>query len=344
MPGAPSGPSAERIFMILNAHQQSAALKGGIDLDLFTAIGEGATTVKALAVRCGAAERGIRILADYLTVLGLLTKTNGTYGLTPEAASFLDKRSPAFIGSAARFLASQETVQGFSDIAGAVRKGGTVIPEDGAISPENSVWVEFARGMAPMMMPAADAITEIAGAASGKKWKVLDVAAGHGIFGIRMAAKNPNAEIVALDWANVLEVGEENARRFGVAGRWSKLPGDALTVDYGRDYDLVLLTNFLHHFDQAGCETILRKARSALKPGGRTITLEFVPNDDRVSPPVPAMFSLTMLASTPAGDAYTFAELDRMFRNAGFTRSELHSPPGLPEQVIVSYTDAKTGL
>ena len=55
--------------------------------------------------------------------------------------------------------------------------------------------------------------------------------------------------------------------------------------------------------------------------GGRAVTLEFVPNEDRISPPDAAGFSLMMLAATPSGDAYTFSELDRMLRNAGFSRS-----------------------
>ncbi len=55
--------------------------------------------------------------------------------------------------------------------------------------------------------------------------------------------------------------------------------------------------------------------------------LEFVPNEDRVSPAVPAHFSLTMLAGTPAGDAYTFAEHQRMLRNAGYGSAENHPLP-----------------
>src|SRR5207245_935840 len=112
-----------------------------------------------------------------------------------------------------------------------------------------------------------------------------------------------------------------------------KLPGDALRVDYGAGYDVVLLTNFLHHFDTATNESILKKVHTALKPGGRAITLEFVPNEDRISPPAPATFSLIMLAGTPSGEAYTFPEFERMFKNAGFQRSEIHELPGLPEKV-----------
>jgi cyclopropane fatty-acyl-phospholipid synthase-like methyltransferase len=147
---------------------------------------------------------------------------------------------------------------------------------------------------------------------------------------------NPNAEIVALDWPNVLEVAKENARNAGVSDRYSTKEGSAFDVDYGIGYDIVLLTNFLHHFDAPTCETLLRKVHAALADGGRAVTLEFVPNEDRVSPPIPAAFSMMMLGSTPKGDAYTFSELGGMFTNAGFAHSELHQLMGSPEQVVIS--------
>src|SRR5204863_9150698 len=122
----------------------------------------------------------------------------------------------------------------------------------------------------------------------------------------------PNAEIVAQDWPNVLEVAQENARAAGVSDRYRTLPGSAFDVEFGSGYDLILLTNFLHHFDVPTCERLLRKVHAALGEGGRAVTLEFVPNEDRVTPPDQAAFSLNMLALTPGGDAYTFAALDSM--------------------------------
>ena len=82
----------ERIFLTINAYQQSIALKTAVGLDLFTGIGEGHSTPAALASRTGAAERGLRILCDFLVIGGLLSKDNHHYGLTPESAAFLDRR------------------------------------------------------------------------------------------------------------------------------------------------------------------------------------------------------------------------------------------------------------
>jgi hypothetical protein len=131
-------------------------------------------------------------------------------------------------------------------------------------------------------------------------------------------------------------VAKENAQAAGVADRFSTVEGDAFTAEYGEGYDVILLTNFLHHFDPQTCEQLLRKVRAALAPGGVALTLEFVPNEDRVTPPVSAAFSLMMLAGTNGGDAYTYPELERMFANAGFSSSEAHPLPASPQQAIVS--------
>ena len=127
-----------------------------------------------------------------------------------------------------------------------------------------------------------------------------------------------------MDWAAVLEVAKENAAAAGVSSRYTTIPGSAFEVEFGSGYDVVLLTNFLHHFDAPTNEGLLRKIHAALKDGGKVITLEFVPDESRVTPRNPARFALTMLCSTQKGDAYTFSELQSMFRNAGFSSSAIH--------------------
>ncbi|MBC7772710.1 MAG: methyltransferase domain-containing protein, partial [Pyrinomonadaceae bacterium] len=183
------------------------------------------------------------------------------------------------------------------------------------------------------MFPSAQAIAELVGPVSGR---VLDVAAGHGLFGIVIAQRNPGARMTALDWPKVLEVAKLHADRMGVGERLTTIAGDAFEVDLQGPYDLILLTNLLHHFDAQQCTTLLKRLRAALRPGGRLVTLEFIPNEDRVSPAMAATFPLVMLATTARGDAYTFSELEHMLRAAGFLSSTLHQPEDLPQQIIVS--------
>jgi 2-polyprenyl-3-methyl-5-hydroxy-6-metoxy-1,4-benzoquinol methylase len=224
----------------------------------------------------------------------------------------------------------------FKNFTEVVRKGGTTMADGGTIAPENPIWVKFARAMAPMMALPAQLTAKLVDPTADRKLKILDIAAGHGLYGLAFAKNNPQAGLVALDWPSVLEVAKENARNAGVADRYSTIEGSAFDVDYGTGYDLILLTNFLHHFDPPTNEALLGKVHAALAEGGRAVTLEFVPNEDRISPPDAAAFSVMMLGSTTSGDAYTFPELKQMFANAGFAGSEMHQLPPSIQQVVIS--------
>jgi 2-polyprenyl-3-methyl-5-hydroxy-6-metoxy-1,4-benzoquinol methylase len=323
------------IFEMLQAHQRTAALKAAIDLDVFRAVGEGPGDVSSIARHCKASERGIRILCDFLTVSGVLAKRDGRYQHTPTSAAFLDPRSPACMASIATFLSNPEMLEPYHHLADVVRAGRTVMAGEGSVKPENPVWVEFAETMGPMMAPMAGPLGAVVLEGSTAPMRVLDIAAGHGLFGIEVARQNPQARVTGLDWAPVLRVALENARKAGVHDRYDMLPGSAFDVEFGGPYDAVLLTNFLHHFDKPTCVSLLKKVRTALTPGGRAATLEFVPNEDRVSPPMPAAFSMTMLTSTVAGDAYTLSELTAMYTDAGYSGITAHPIPMSPHTIVM---------
>jgi ubiquinone/menaquinone biosynthesis C-methylase UbiE len=327
-------PSADIVFDTMFAYQRSAALRSAIELDVFTAIDGGAATAAAIATKSETSERGMRMLCDYLTTIGLLVKSDATYRLTPESAAFLSQRSPAYLGTTARFLLRPELKQNFEVLTEAIRRGGVAPAGENTVADDNPIWVEFARSMAPMMVPAAQAIAEMV-AGTPAPMKVLDIAAGHGLFGITIAQRNPLAEIVAVDWPAVLAVAAGNADAAQVRDRYRTLPGDAFKVEFPSGFDVALVTNFLHHFDPPTCTAFLRKVHAALAPGGRVVVLEFVPNADRVSPPVAARFSLSMLAGTPGGDAYTLAELQQQLEGAGFRGVSAHALP-TPETVVLA--------
>jgi predicted O-methyltransferase YrrM len=220
-------------------------------------------------------------------------------------------------------------------LTAAVRKGGTAQSEEGTMAPEHPVWIDFARGMAPMMTPPAQVLAGLLPLDATRPSRILDIAAGHGVYGIAIAQKNPQAQLVALDWAPVLEVARGNAKAAGLADRFGTIAGSAFEVDLGENYDVVLVPNFLNHFDPPTCVTFLKRVNSALRPGGCIAIVEFVPNPDRVSPPEVASFSLVMLATTAAGDAYTFEELKDMLSQAGFNKAQQHPlPPSVATAVI----------
>lgn len=331
------GPSPALFFDTISAFQRTDALRAAIELDLFTHIAAGHRTVAQIATACQSSPRGVRILADFLTIQGFLAKRDEQYKLTPDSEVFLNRKSPAYLGGVLEFMLTPQLRNCFERLTDAVRRGGTAISDEGTVSHDNPIWVAFARAMGPMMRMPAQMLANLIGGDRQQPLRVLDVAAGHGLFGIEVGKQFPLAQITALDWANVLAVAIENAQREQMTDRYSLRPGSAFDIDWGGPYDIVLLTNFFHHFDVPTCERLAAKAFAALAPGGRVLTLEFIPDSDRISPPATATFALTMLATTARGDAYTFAEYQSIFARAGFARSEFHALPPTTQQAIVSF-------
>jgi 2-polyprenyl-3-methyl-5-hydroxy-6-metoxy-1,4-benzoquinol methylase len=335
---APSdNPSPDLFFDAATAYQRTEALRAALELDLFTAIGAGRGSAAALAAHCSASEKGMRVLCDYLAFIGFLSKDRGHYALTPDSAVFLDRRSPAYMGGTLEFLHTDTLRKGYANLAAAVRKGGTVQSPGGLTDPEHPDWVRFAKVMAPMMALPAQLAAQLIDRPLDAPLEVLDIAAGHGLYGIEVAKRFPSAQIHGLDWPRVLEVAQENAGQAGLAQRYHTIAGSAFEVPLGGEYDVVLIPNFLHHFGVETCVAFLRRVHKVLKPGGLALTVEFVPDEDRLSPPFPATFALAMLVATSEGDAFTFAELDRMFRSAGFSRNTLHALEPSAQHAILSH-------
>ncbi len=328
-------PSPTIIFDGLLGYVRTAALVAAIRLDVCTVIGEGARTAAAIAGRTGAAERGVRILCDYLTSLGLLGKTGGEYSLSPTAAAFLDRRSPAALGASEGFLASPEMLSLVLDAPdGSVCNGGA--PGLASVAPDNPVWIKFARAMVPFATPIAARTADRMQARGLDPRRVLDIAASHGLYGIEVARRFPQAEVTALDWGAVLEVAREHVQAAGLSDRFRWIAGSAFEATLGGPYDVVLMPNFLHHFDEAACAAVLRRVLHALGPGGCVLAPDFVPDEDRASPPLPAMFAFLMLTTTPSGTAYTRRDFERICAAAGYGRVEFDSLAPAPQTLLVA--------
>ena len=314
--------------------QRTLALRAAVEMELFTRIGAGTQTASELAEECGAEARGMRILCDYLAIQGYLLKEADRYSLPLHSRLYLTTASPAYLGCAIQFLASDSMIQSFCRLAEAVRKGGTL--HRNAILSGDSQWIAFARAMAPLARPVAQIAAAALEVESKGPIRVLDVAAGHGLYGLAIAARNPAAQIVALDRPEVLEIAAENARSAGLTDRYRLLPGDVFEVELEGPYDLILLANFAHHFGRAANIPLFRKCRGALNAAGRLALIEYIANDDRISPAEDAAFALTMLAATEGGDVYTFREFSDMLREAGFSEVQRLDVGDLPHWFIVA--------
>ena len=325
-----------KIFETLGAFRRTAAIKTAIELDFFSAIGEGADTAAKLAERHSVSERGARKLCDYLTMLGFLEKKRDTYSLGPDAAAFLDRRSPRYLGApASEALAGQASVAAFSTLTEAVRAGGTALPGGGTLAPEHPMWVAFAQAMAVPGMILARLLADCVIEQRELPVRILDLAGGHGLYGIEFARRNSGAEVFAVEWPQVLAVAQRNAESAGVVERFHPIPGDALTVEFGTGYDLALITNFCP--DLGSTENLLKRVRASLVKSGRVALFELMLNDDEISPPAAVDLNLALLATTPRGETRTASQLTEVLMRAGFERVEIRDVPPSSNRVAIGY-------
>jgi len=328
------GPAA--IMQMLQGAQVTGILNAAIELNVFQKLAEGPLEAQAASERIGCPARSTRILLDALVVLGLLSKEGMKYGLTPAASDHLVPGKPMYVGELRGIFASDMFWGGMPHLADAVRKGGSVL-EKHAETPGNPFWEQFAQSSAAMAFPGAAAIDAVLG-----KWiesrpacRVLDIAAGSGIYGFTLA-KHPNVQLTSLDWPNVLDKTREWAARLGVDGKRVKyLPGSLFEVDYGGPYDLILLSHVYHHFDAATCASLTRRVAGALAPTGRIAVQDMV-YDSALQNPGAAMFSVTMLMWTQKGESFSQADFTRWFTEAGLSAPALHASEGMPASWLVA--------
>jgi 2-polyprenyl-3-methyl-5-hydroxy-6-metoxy-1,4-benzoquinol methylase len=308
--------SENPVYDISLSYQKTAALKAAIELDLFTSIGDDCLSAERLSEITGASPRGVRILCDFLCVIGFIQKKTNGYYLSMEAKRFLDQRSPYYMADIINFYASNEMViQVMKNPSSYVIRGGAL--DLANISPDDPIWVNFAQSMIPFASVTAKRTAVYVAKNAMQPRKILDVGAGHGLFGIELAKRINEAVVVAVDGDNVLQLAKRNAELAGLADRYQTISGNAFDMDWGDRYDLVLLSNILHHFDQDECVRLLKKAKTFLSIDGAVFVIDIVPNPDRISPPEQAIFAFFMLATTPKGDAYTCDEYEQMAKEAG---------------------------
>ena len=325
--------SENAVYDVALGYQKTAALIAAVKLDIFTLIGNGNITPDVLSFKTGASVRGLRILCDYLTVIGLLSKRELSYSLSPAARRYLDRSSPAAMGSCIAFLAAPEMISLLlDDPVSYVRHGGSKGLAN--LAPDHPIWVRFAHAMIPFAAPTAKLLSDLCCKLARKASHRTRHCGGSWPLWYRSGEIAAASSVTAVDWAEVLSVARMNAEAAGVQDRLRMIAGSAFDVDWGRGFDLVLLANFLHHLAPDECILLLRKLKSSLSPTGQVLAVDFVPNPDRVSPPLQAMFSFWMLASTPHGEAHTVGDLDEMARRAGFEGVTSHSLDPTPERLL----------
>ena len=290
--------------------QRGRTLLTAMELDIFTAVGTGPTSAETVAEQCRTDPRATGMLLRALVGLGLLTKTDSGFHCTDMGLRHLvrgapdDARAPLLLGS--------RLWERWSGLTTAIRTGR---PPSGPPRTPDDIRIfigamhRYALEQAPAFMRAID-LTKVG--------RVLDLGGGSGAYGIAFAEALPDAEVVVFDQPEILDVTRETLAAAGMAERIRVIAGDILTDDFGRDYDLIWLSNVVHAWGPEEVRTCLQRVRRALRPNGRLLLREFILNDDKTAPPFATIFALNMLVSTARGNCYSEREYRRWLTEAGF--------------------------
>jgi hypothetical protein len=320
----------DRIMQFGWGYAPTLIIRTALEHRIFDLLDQSPKTVDELVKASGASKRGLTAILNALVGLEFLNRSNGHYSLTPESAAFLVSTKPGFHGAFFQHTLDQ-ILPKWMQLGEVVRTGR---PATAANSQEQGAefFANFVESLFPMGYPGARALGEHLGIAKANgPIKVLDLAAGSGVWGIALAQQSPQVRLSAVDWPQVLETTKRVAARHGVAERLTPIAGDLLEADFGSGYHVAILGHILHSEGERRSRQLLRKTFDALASGGTIAIAEFVPNDERTGPPNALIFAVNMVVNTEEGDTFTFQEISQWLKEAGFIKPrQLEAPAPSP--------------
>lgn len=316
----PQGPSPESILEVAWGFAITRVLSTALDLDVFTSIARGHTTVEALAQDLSCSVRGLSMLLHALTALHYVETTSDGYALSPTAAVFLTTPSPHYIGAYVRHN-TNESWSLWAQLSEVVRRGAPARRPVHGAEPDAEFFSRLVQSLHTMSAAAAAAAAAtLADTARREPRLVLDVGAGSAVWSLALAQRDAQTRVTAIDLPAVLDrVTRSFVEREGASDRYTFWPGDFHAIDFGDAcFDVVILGHVCHGEGAEATRRLIDRGFRALRAAGHILIAEFVPDDDRSGPVMPLIFALHMLALTEYGDTFTFAEYRNWLTDAGF--------------------------
>jgi 3-hydroxy-5-methyl-1-naphthoate 3-O-methyltransferase len=310
-------------------------LEAAVRHRVFDVLDEGPKSLSQVQAATGASSRGLSAIMNALVGLNFLAKdAQGHYSLTPESANFLVRGKPGFLGGMLSHTSGHLMPKwlGLSEVVKTGKPAKAVNQQaEGAVFFE-----QFVADLFPMNYPAAKALAEeLHLNASGDMAKVLDLAAGSGVWGIALAQSSEHVNVTAVDWPQVLPVTRGMVERFHLSDRFTFVAGDLLAADFGAGQNIATLGHILHSEGETRSRQLLAKVHQALAPGGTIAIAEFLVDKDRRGPVNGLFFAVNMLVNTDEGDAYSFEEISDWLQSAGFRDMRKLPVPG-PSPLILA--------
>jgi SAM-dependent methyltransferase len=324
----------ERIMQFAWGYVPPLVLEAAIRHRVFDVLDAGPKTISDVQKETGASTRGLTAVMNALVGMNFLAKDKqGLFSLTPESSAFLVSSKPGFHGGLIRH-GSEQLIPKWLHLNQIVETGQpeTSVNQEGM---GGDFFQRFVNDILPLSYPAAQSLSRHLNANGAAAARVLDLAAGSGVWGIAMAQGSEQVQVTAVDWPEVLPVTRKTVERFGVASRFSFIAGDLLQVDFGSGHTVATLGHILHSEGRERSRSLLEKTFHALAPGGTIAIAEFLVNADRTGPLNGLFFAVNMLVNTDSGDTYSFEEIASWLKDAGFTNARTLDAPG-PSPLILA--------
>lgn len=307
-----NGPDPMAVMRIASAYWNSSVLHVAHSLDVFTALAAGPATAVDVAKKCSADERGMELILIACVGLGLLEKHDGKFSNGQVAQTFLVKGAQRYQGGIVSMFA--DWVAPWSKLRDAVIQGQPVVQKQHDHGEEATR--TYIMGMLYRGIPQAWLLAEEV-PLQGRK-KLLDVGGGPGIFSIILSQKNPGLTADVLDLPQTLRVTRDIIKDFNAQSRVNTKEGSYLEDDFGKGYDVVLLSSMISQEGPDVIKAIIRKSFDALESGGVILIQEQFLDTDKSGPLLPALIGINQLIHTPAGRAYSAKEVADWADEIGF--------------------------
>jgi ubiquinone/menaquinone biosynthesis C-methylase UbiE len=324
----------ERLMQFGFAYAPPLVIAAAVSNKVFDTLANGPKTVEEVSKTTGSSNRGLGAIMNALVGLELLSKNGNKYSLTPESEAFLLSNKP---GTLAGFfpMNMKRLIPHWLKLDEIVRTGRPAEARNEE-HPGTEFFTELVENIIPMSYGSAQALADHLKLGEAKQPKrVLDVAAGSGIWGIVLAQKSPQVQVTAVDWAGMIPTTKQTTQKFGVADRFKFIEGDIGEVDFGSDYDIATLGHILHSEGEERSRHLLKKTFNALKSGGTIAIGEWLVNDERTEPLPSLMFAVQMLVNTKEGDTFSFNEIKSWLEEAGFKDARTFDAPG-PSPLVLA--------
>jgi hypothetical protein len=299
------------LLELSGSYWKTCTLHAGVRLDIFTLLDGAQRTGAEVARALSGSERGVTMLLNALTAMGLLVRGPGGYATAPAARDLLSRNSDRFLGY--MILHHANLVASWSRLEESVLSGGPV--RESSSRSEDEELEHFLMGMFNLAMGLAPRIvTEVD--LAGRR-RLLDLGGGPGTYAIQFCLHNPGLKAAVFDLPTTRPFAEKIIARFKLQERVEFLAGDFLADPVPGRFDVAWLSQILHGEGPEECRRVIRKAVGALEPGGLILIHEFILDDTMDSPLHPALFSLNMLLGTEKGQAYSEGQLRQMLESEG---------------------------